>query len=448
LARGLNTITRGIPDPSGATQRAIRALDEAINQRDLRLDELEDTIDGLVVTGAAVASVTAGSNMVTCSPTTGAVVVNVVPANFTGIPQAGVVFSGTANRVSKFSGASLVDSNISDNGSLVTVTSPLFVDNNVTLGDDAATDAHVINGKLDLTSTQNTSALTATLNGSGMTAVNASALRGLNTSTVSTAAGNNNAVGVWAEATATESGGGNTLTNIGLLALASGGDAAEAIRAEAGNVILNRTSGQTAWGTTTPDANAKAHVRVGASGAVAAIAGSSLVTETSGVSYITIKGPAATAKGVLFSNPSSANDGGVIYDSSARGLIFTTGGGTTRLTIDSSGNATFAQTLTVTGNAAFNGNTRIGNANTDLVGFYTTAGSAQQTINALTDSTGGTANDTLQALPDPTDTPASADALRDDLVANLIPALRNNFADLAAKVNDLRTVLRNLGLLA
>ncbi len=54
---------------------------------------------------------------------------------------------------------------------------------------------------------------------------------------------------------------------------------------------------------------------------------------------------------------------------------------------------------------------------------------------ALTDNSAGTANDTIQALPDPTDTPATADALRDDLVAVLIPAIRNNFADVAAKIN-------------
>lgn len=56
---------------------------------------------------------------------------------------------------------------------------------------------------------------------------------------------------------------------------------------------------------------------------------------------------------------------------------------------------------------------------------------------ALTDNSAGTANTTLQAIPDPTDTPATADALRDDIVANGLPAIRNNFADLAAMVNKL-----------
>lgn len=69
-------------------------------------------------------------------------------------------------------------------------------------------------------------------------------------------------------------------------------------------------------------------------------------------------------------------------------------------------------------------------------------------IGALTDNTAGTANNTLEALPNPADAPATADALRDDLVANLIPALRNNYADLAEKCNALRTALRNHGIMA
>lgn len=94
------------------------------------------------------------------------------------------------------------------------------------------------------------------------------------------------------------------------------------------------------------------------------------------------------------------------------------------------------------------------------VGFYGTAPTARPsaytqtystatrthanlTAAALTDSSGGTANTTIQALTDPVDTPASADALRDDLVANLIPALRNNFADLAAQINALITDVTN-----
>lgn len=63
---------------------------------------------------------------------------------------------------------------------------------------------------------------------------------------------------------------------------------------------------------------------------------------------------------------------------------------------------------------------------------------AGRTASTLTDNSAGTANTTVEALPDPADTPASADALRDDIVANLLPALRNNFADLAAQINALK----------
>lgn len=56
-------------------------------------------------------------------------------------------------------------------------------------------------------------------------------------------------------------------------------------------------------------------------------------------------------------------------------------------------------------------------------------------IDGLTDDTDGTASSVLTAIPDPANTPASADALRDDLVANTLPTLRNAIASLAAKVN-------------
>jgi len=88
-----------------------------------------------------------------------------------------------------------------------------------------------------------------------------------------------------------------------------------------------------------------------------------------------------------------------------------------------------------------------------LVVRFSTAGSSnvvgdQTTIVALTDSTGGTGNNTVTAIAAPTDTPASADALRDDIAAVMVPALNNNFADLVTKVNEIRTALVNSGLIA
>jgi hypothetical protein len=71
-------------------------------------------------------------------------------------------------------------------------------------------------------------------------------------------------------------------------------------------------------------------------------------------------------------------------------------------------------------------------------------------ITAIPDLAGtvGTANDTMTAIANPTDTPASADALRDDLVAVLIPALNNNLADLQTKINAILAALRTAGIVA
>lgn len=77
---------------------------------------------------------------------------------------------------------------------------------------------------------------------------------------------------------------------------------------------------------------------------------------------------------------------------------------------------------------------------------YSTAGRTHSNLTSatLTDNSGGTANTTVQALTDPADTPADADTLRDDLVANLIPELRNNIADLTAQINALIVDLTNV----
>lgn len=68
-----------------------------------------------------------------------------------------------------------------------------------------------------------------------------------------------------------------------------------------------------------------------------------------------------------------------------------------------------------------------------------------ETISSLVDNTSGTANNTLQSIPD------SAGALITDLViglnTNTLPAIRNDLADLAAKINEILTCLRNNGMI-
>ena len=56
----------------------------------------------------------------------------------------------------------------------------------------------------------------------------------------------------------------------------------------------------------------------------------------------------------------------------------------------------------------------------------------------------GSANNTLEAMPDPADTPADADALRDDITTNLLPPLRNNIADICTQINALNADLLDL----
>lgn len=56
-------------------------------------------------------------------------------------------------------------------------------------------------------------------------------------------------------------------------------------------------------------------------------------------------------------------------------------------------------------------------------------------VAALTDNSAGTANDTVQALADGT------------TYATDVAAIRNNFADLAAKINAILTALKNAGLM-
>lgn len=67
----------------------------------------------------------------------------------------------------------------------------------------------------------------------------------------------------------------------------------------------------------------------------------------------------------------------------------------------------------------------------------------------IADLTGtpGTADGALVALPTLTDTPATADALRDDLTTNWAPAIDNNVADLQADLIAIKDALRAAGIL-
>jgi len=94
--------------------------------------------------------------------------------------------------------------------------------------------------------------------------------------------------------------------------------------------------------------------------------------------------------------------------------------------------------ITLSGDATTPGNSKLyGTNGSGTKGWYAQPTTPQAAdIGALTDNTAGTANTTLEALADGT------------VYANDVAAIRNNFADLAAQINLLRTNLRSAGLMA
>lgn len=82
------------------------------------------------------------------------------------------------------------------------------------------------------------------------------------------------------------------------------------------------------------------------------------------------------------------------------------------------------------------------------VGFFGTAPVTRPSLSgAIVDNVGGTPSDTWAAIPNPADAPLTADALRDDLVANVLPVIRNLFSSAADKIqNDIAGALISLGL--
>lgn len=70
----------------------------------------------------------------------------------------------------------------------------------------------------------------------------------------------------------------------------------------------------------------------------------------------------------------------------------------------------------------------------------------QTTFAALTDNSGGTANDTVEAVG--TMATAGGNTYTDAAVNTKLAAIANNFADLTAKINAIRTDLRSAGIVA
>jgi len=105
----------------------------------------------------------------------------------------------------------------------------------------------------------------------------------------------------------------------------------------AGSITRNVTfkgTGDVGIGTSSPQS--RLHVYTGASG-VTPNAESKLTVENSGNAAFSILAPSANESTIYFGSPTSAIDGGVIYNHPARAMIFRTAGNTERMRIDSSG---------------------------------------------------------------------------------------------------------------
>ena len=139
------------------------------------------------------------------------------------------------------------------------------------------------------------------------------------------------------------------------------------------NQFLIRAGGGVGIGTTAPEA--QLHVADGSAGTVTANANSIAVFERSGTGYVSLLAPAANETGILFGNPNSAQDGGIVFNNSlARsGLEFRTGTNATQMTILANGNVGIGTTSPSRELEVQNsGDTEIGLKSTDAVGHLWT----------------------------------------------------------------------------
>src|ERR1022692_1355913 len=153
------------------------------------------------------------------------------------------------------------------------------------------------------------------------------------------------------------------------------------------NQFLIRAGGGVGIGTTAPEA--PLHVAEGSAGAVTANANSIAVFEKSGNAYVSLLAPATSETGILFGDPNSAQDGGIIFNSSSdrSGLEFRTGTNVPQMTILARGNVGIGTVSTSRELAVWNsGDTEIGIRSTDSGGHLWTLQSSATNGSATLDA--------------------------------------------------------------
>lgn len=139
--------------------------------------------------------------------------------------------------------------------------------------------------------------------------------------------------------------------------------------------------------------------------------------------------------------PLSAADQTFLQYKATEALIFRNTSNATKLTLADS-------KLTIASGVELEVNGDLNHDGTN-VGFYGTSPTSQASAAAdLTGNAAGSTDGIIQPLTDPASALLSVDALRNDLVANIIPELRNNIDELRVKVNSALTTLRGVGLIA
>ena len=164
------------------------------------------------------------------------------------------------------------------------------------------------------------------------------------------------------------------------------------------NQFLIRAGGGVGIGTTAPEA--PLHVAEGSAGAVTANANSIAVFEKSGNAYVSLLAPATSETGILFGDPNSAQDGGIIFNSSSdrSGLEFRTGTNVPQMTILASGNVGIGTVSPSRELEVWNsGDTEIGIRSTDSGGHLWTLQSSGTNGSATLDASFQIIDRTLNA---------------------------------------------------
>lgn len=202
----------------------------------------------------------------------------------------------TANAIPRGNGTGLVASGLTDDGTTISASRRVVISNTGTTG-----------------------ALGVTQASSASTTNNLGAIAVTHSGTVDTTASSMNAFGIIAQVTATRSAGANDLNNIAIYANATGAQNNEAIRADNGNVVLNKTSGNTCIGSS--GCTTKLSVRgAGGSSGLTPIGNTIAMLENSGApTYLSLLN-ASSDMGVIFSNSTATNDGYILY-TTAREMV-------------------------------------------------------------------------------------------------------------------------------